>query len=108
MLTDTLTLGTAWCAGGSVKAGSAGEGQGLPTHLLPCRNEGRRANLLSATCQRIVDDELFAGVSDEQDRVFELGGADRSFWRRPGDPSCRGRKRAGSPQDDRRSEAQPS
>jgi hypothetical protein len=79
MLTDTSTLGTAWCAGGSVKAGSAGEGQGLPPHLLPCRDEGRWADLLLATCQRIVDDEFVAGVSDEQNRVFELGGADGSF-----------------------------
>jgi hypothetical protein len=83
---------------------SAGEGQGLSTHLLPCCDKSRRVDLLLATCQRIVDDELFAGVSHEQDRVFELGGADRSFWRRPGHPSCRGCERAGSPQDDRRSE----
>lgn len=82
------------------------EGQGLSAHLLPCRDERRRANLLPATCQRIVDDETVARVSDQQDRVFELSGADRSFGRRPGDPSCWGRKSGRGPQNDRGSKAQ--
>src|SRR5450759_29007 len=77
--TPTWLTGKRPAQGRSPSTKSAGQGQGLPTHLLPCRDEGRWADLLLATCQRIVDDEFVAGVSDEQNRVFELGGADGSF-----------------------------